>query len=100
MFTKCNSCKSVTLVNRVMLIKLVSTQLSLSLSLFCTGNWANDERNGYGTYCYKNGDIYEGQWDSNQRHGRGLYTCSRDNMKVRLGKELSQHREYAMEKWV
>ena len=53
------------------------------------GNWTNDMRHGYGSYHYKNGDIYEGHWEGNQRHGRGTYTCTRAKIKVNFG--LSHH---------
>ena len=35
------------------------------------GNWVNDEKQGFGTYHYVNGDIYEGDWYENKRHGQG-----------------------------
>ncbi|XP_015766432.1 PREDICTED: radial spoke head 1 homolog [Acropora digitifera] len=43
--------------------------------------WENDERNGQGTYVYKNGDIYEGEWKDNKRHGSGVYTCTSTKLK-------------------
>lgn len=46
------------------------------------GRWENDERNGQGTYVYKNGDIYEGEWKDNKRHGSGVYTCTSTKLKV------------------
>ncbi|CAB1114649.1 unnamed protein product [Ectocarpus sp. CCAP 1310/34] len=38
------------------------------------GNWANDERNGHGTYCYASGAVYEGSWNEGKMHGKGRYT--------------------------
>ncbi|VDL93608.1 unnamed protein product, partial [Schistocephalus solidus] len=37
-------------------------------------NWADDKRNGIGTYYYINGDCYEGEWRNHLRHGQGKYT--------------------------
>lgn len=34
-----------------------------------------NKRNGYGIYCYINGDTYEGEWRDHVRHGKGTYIC-------------------------
>ena len=31
----------------------------------------NNKRNGFGLYCFQNGDQYEGQWKNDLMHGRG-----------------------------
>ncbi|XP_010022235.1 PREDICTED: radial spoke head 10 homolog B-like [Nestor notabilis] len=36
-----------------------------------SGDWVNDAKEGWGTRCYKSGNIYEGQWEKNIRHGKG-----------------------------
>lgn len=35
-------------------------------------NWKN-QRHGYGTYFYDNGDVYEGEWAEDEKHGSGTY---------------------------
>ncbi|XP_021110410.1 radial spoke head 10 homolog B isoform X3 [Heterocephalus glaber] len=35
------------------------------------GDWVHNIRKGWGTRCYKSGNIYEGQWEDNMRHGKG-----------------------------
>ncbi|XP_023569114.1 radial spoke head 10 homolog B2 isoform X2 [Octodon degus] len=35
------------------------------------GDWENNVRKGWGTRCYRSGNIYEGQWEDNMRHGEG-----------------------------
>lgn len=35
-------------------------------------NWKN-QRHGYGTYFYDNGDVYEGDWAEDEKHGLGTY---------------------------
>ncbi|XP_063090217.1 radial spoke head 10 homolog B isoform X1 [Cavia porcellus] len=35
------------------------------------GDWVHNIRKGWGTRCYKSGNIYEGQWEDNMRHGEG-----------------------------
>ncbi|XP_060496519.1 radial spoke head 1 homolog isoform X1 [Panthera onca] len=39
----------------------------------CTGEWADDQRHGYGVYYYVNNDTYTGEWFAHQRHGQGTY---------------------------
>ena len=48
------------------------------------GYWAEDTRNGYGTYTYINGDTYEGEWSNNLRHGQGTYTFADSGVKVSI----------------
>ncbi|CAK0800360.1 unnamed protein product, partial [Prorocentrum cordatum] len=36
------------------------------------GNWAQDQKSGYGVLLYRNGGAYAGQWDGNRKHGLGL----------------------------
>ncbi|XP_066923070.1 MORN repeat-containing protein 3-like [Clytia hemisphaerica] len=35
-------------------------------------NW-KEQRHGYGTYYYDNGDVYEGHWENDEKHGEGTY---------------------------
>ncbi|XP_070422353.1 radial spoke head 10 homolog B isoform X2 [Equus przewalskii] len=35
------------------------------------GDWVFNVKKGWGTRCYKSGNIYEGQWENNMRHGEG-----------------------------
>ena len=32
------------------------------------------EREGKGVYCYRNGDIYDGEWKKGKKYGYGVYT--------------------------
>nr|XP_013806363.1 PREDICTED: radial spoke head 10 homolog B2-like [Apteryx mantelli mantelli] len=36
-----------------------------------SGDWVNNNKEGWGIRCYKSGNIYEGQWEKNVRHGKG-----------------------------
>ncbi|NXG34864.1 R10B2 protein, partial [Dromaius novaehollandiae] len=36
-----------------------------------SGDWVNNNKDGWGIRCYKSGNIYEGQWEKNVRHGKG-----------------------------
>ncbi|NXV79451.1 R10B2 protein, partial [Atlantisia rogersi] len=36
-----------------------------------SGDWVNNIREGWGTRCYRSGNIYEGQWEKNVCHGKG-----------------------------
>lgn len=38
------------------------------------GQWHHNQRQGHGTYTFKNGDTYEGEWVSGLREGCGKYT--------------------------
>ncbi|KAF5927461.1 hypothetical protein HPG69_016099 [Diceros bicornis minor] len=38
-----------------------------------SGEWADDQRHGYGVYYYVNNDTYTGEWFAHQRHGQGTY---------------------------
>lgn len=41
-----------------------------------TGQWLNDEKNGWGKMIYsndKNPDVYEGSWVNGMRNGQGEY---------------------------
>ena len=57
----------------------------------CTGEWADDARNGYGVYTYVNGDTYEGEWSNNLRHGQGTYTYTKTAVKVRAASKVPVH---------
>lgn len=35
------------------------------------GDWENEQRNGFGTYLWEDGQKYEGNWQDNVRHGMG-----------------------------
>ena len=35
------------------------------------GEWRENQKEGYGTMLYQNGDKYEGEWRNNQRNGHG-----------------------------
>ena len=35
------------------------------------GEWKEDRRHGYGTYCFVSGEMYVGQWEMNKKHGKG-----------------------------
>ena len=37
------------------------------------GDRKDGKREGWGTYTYSNGDVYEGQWKDDMRHGKGTY---------------------------
>lgn len=39
-----------------------------------TGEWADNENEGYGTMIYEDGAVYEGQWKDSQWHGQGSFT--------------------------
>ena len=41
------------------------------------GDWAEDERMGYGREVRENGDVYEGQFARDLRHGRGRFLSVR-----------------------
>ncbi|XP_062444682.1 radial spoke head 10 homolog B-like isoform X1 [Rhea pennata] len=36
-----------------------------------SGDWVNNNKEGWGVRRYKSGNIYEGQWKKNVRHGKG-----------------------------
>lgn len=36
------------------------------------GSWKNNQRNGYGSYLWEDGQKYEGYWSNNVRHGKGV----------------------------
>ena len=36
------------------------------------GNYANDMKEGTGTYYWPNGSAYQGGWRQNKKHGAGL----------------------------
>lgn len=56
------------------------------------GAWADDLRNGKGTYVYQNGDSYEGEWSNNLRHGQGSYTFNSSGAKY-VGTWMNGRRE-------
>ncbi len=37
------------------------------------GGWENGKRHGRGTLKEANGDVYEGSWEADQKHGHGIY---------------------------
>lgn len=45
-------------------------------SLGYNGAWENDERNGFGTYTWEDGKIFEGNWKDGKRHGPGKLTLT------------------------
>ena len=55
------------------------------------GEWADDVKNGFGTYTYANGDTYEGEWSNNLRHGQGTYTYADSGVKVRYSRLIPRH---------
>lgn len=46
---------------------------SLNKEYVCvyTGEWASNQRNGFGTNNYSSGSVYEGEWKNDMRHGHG-----------------------------
>jgi len=38
------------------------------------GEWANDQRNGFGVLRFSKGDVYEGEWVADLMSGKGLLT--------------------------
>ena len=38
------------------------------------GEWANDTKNGQGTYTFSNGDVYNGEWADDNKNGQGIMT--------------------------
>ena len=38
------------------------------------GQWKDGKQNGIGTYTFKSGDVYEGQWKDDKQNGIGTYT--------------------------
>ena len=46
--------------------------ISYTQKALYSGNWANGQRNGRGTY-YDGKNLYIGQWRNDKRHGRGSY---------------------------
>ncbi len=36
-----------------------------------TGSWNDGKREGFGKYCWENGNRFEGNWSNNQRNGEG-----------------------------
>ena len=43
------------------------------VSLQYEGSWDNDQRDGFGTYTYANGDVYNGEWKAGAKSGNGAY---------------------------
>ncbi|XP_031595563.1 radial spoke head 10 homolog B isoform X1 [Oreochromis aureus] len=41
-----------------------------------TGEFAQGQRHGWGTFYYAGGAIYEGEWKNNKKHGEGKFTLS------------------------
>ncbi|CAI5659367.1 unnamed protein product [Oreochromis niloticus] len=41
-----------------------------------TGEFAQGQRHGWGTFYYAGGAIYEGEWKNNKKHGQGKFTLS------------------------
>ena len=44
------------------------------------GEWLCDQRSGYGSFHYANGDVYKGDWSQDVRHGKGEYTYTYSEM--------------------
>jgi hypothetical protein len=44
------------------------------------GAFLNDQRCGYGTMTYLNGDIYRGEWSADIKYGAGIYTDHEGNV--------------------
>lgn len=40
------------------------------------GEWADDQRHGYGVYYYVNNDTYTGEWFAHQRFAFSLPFCT------------------------
>ena len=80
------------------------------------GEWFRNEKNGFGTYSYSNGDrfvgtfradlvdgeglynfknrdSYNGQWEKGKMHGRGVYTYSNDTTFTGHGHKGRRHGE-------
>ncbi|XP_072541786.1 alsin isoform X2 [Salminus brasiliensis] len=41
------------------------------------GHWKEGKMNGFGTYWYATGEVYEGSFQDNQRHGHGMLSSGR-----------------------
>lgn len=46
-----------------------------------TGEFFEDVRQGWGKYCYTNGDVYEGNWYQQKRQGNGIYIYKEARLK-------------------
>lgn len=47
------------------------------------GSWAQDQRDGQGTYAYPNSDTFGGGWSAGQKHGKGTYFFKESMSQVR-----------------
>ena len=41
-----------------------------------TGNWVEDQKQGFGKYVWVDGDVYEGDWERDMRNAEGVCTYS------------------------
>jgi len=61
--------------NKFKLVKIIENPVTYLFEfkpeLGYWGEWKNDEKNGYGTYQWEDGQKYEGSWKNNLRHGIG-----------------------------
>jgi len=51
------------------------------------GALRNDQRNGWGIHCYKNGDRHEGYWKNDRREGLGIFLSGDGNKVVGFFRE-------------
>lgn len=50
--------------------------LSLTDGSFYDGMWHNGKRSGLGTFCYSNGDVFQGAWRDDLMHGKVRFFCT------------------------
>jgi hypothetical protein len=51
--------------------QLFSNKQNYKVNTRYKGDWKDDEKDGFGTQIYPNGDKYEGEWKNNKREGKG-----------------------------
>jgi hypothetical protein len=58
------------------------------------GDWHNNQRDGFGTQVFSNGDKYEGGWRNDKMHGKGTYwkfVPSKGGNETRPGTSIKGH---------
>lgn len=60
------------------------------------GEFQNKARGGYGYYLFENGDIYVGEWQNNKRHGYGVYYFSNHSAYKRYSGEWKANQRSGM----
>ena len=62
-------------------------------TLWYSGSWEDDLKQGQGVQTYANGDKYSGSWDNGKRNGEGVLTSANGDVYSGNWKDDFKHRK-------